>query len=716
MAMLDKFKQAFRSLLGGVKQETEGLTPSPSPSHQQALMLIEQGNVLEDQGLLIEARDIYEKAIQVAPTLARAHLNLGNVFLALGRPDEAIKAYTDALAYQSNFAAAHFNIGNAHLACNRPIDALKSYDQALMLNSEFVDALVAKGNVQGDLKNYDFAIASYIEALKIRPDYVEVLLNLGNTYRTLARLDDAVKCFDKVLSLDAESPELFRSFGLAYKALDRLEDAIVSFEKAIALKQDYVDAQIDLANAYREIGEIDKAVKISRLARDLDPNNSGAWSLYLFCLSDYESVDRDVLFAEHRLFGEYFEKQLLKRSREHKNLRDPEKIIKLGIVSGDLRIHAVASFFEPVLYLLLKMSGISIYIYETGGLEDEVTRRIKAQVKNWRDVEIISSEALDDVIRQDVIDILIDLSGHTPANRLLTFARKPAPIQMSWIGYPGTTGLKAIDYYIGDRHFLPHGEYDSLFSEKILRLPANAPFFPSPFAPDVNELPGLVNGYVTFASFNRIDKIGRSVVRVWSSLLRLVPNSRMILAGMPIGGGFEHLIKWFAEEGVESDRIDFYRRSSMAEYLKMHSRVDICLDTFPYGGGTTTCHALWMGVPTLTLVGSTPTSGVGRAILSHVGLHAEFCAYDQDDFIGKGLFFAHNLSSLKKIRFDLRMNMQKSALLQPELIAGSLEYALRHSWREWCVDSPAITYEVGHQIEGYYIVDPPSSTPNAASC
>ena len=712
MAILDKFKQAFRNLLGEVKQEAEG----PSPSQRQALMLIEQGNILEDQGLLIEARSIYEKAIQVDPASARAHLNLGNVDLALGRANEAIKAYEDALARQSNFAAAHFNIGNAHLACNRPIDALKSYDQALMINPKFVDALVAKGNVQGDLKDYDSAIVSYIEALKIRPDYVEVLLNLGNTYRALARLDDAVKCFAEVLSLNAESPELFRSFGLAYKALDRLEDAIVSFEKAVELKKDYVDAQIDLANAYREIGEIDRAVKISRLARDLDPNNSGAWSLYLFCLSDCEGVDRDVLFSEHRRFGEHFEKQISKRSHGYKNLRDPEKILRLGIVSGDLRNHAVASFFEPVLYLLLKMPGLSIYIYETSGLEDEVTRRIKAKVKYWRDVEIISSEALDDLIRKDLVDILIDLSGHTPANRLLTFARKPAPIQMSWIGYPGTTGLKAIDYYIGDRHFLPHGEYDSLFSEKILRLPANAPFFPSPFAPDVNELPGLVNGYVTFASFNRIDKIGRSVVRVWSSLLRLVPNSRMILAGMPIGGGFEHLIKWFAEEGVESDRIDFYRRSSMAEYLKMHSRVDICLDTFPYGGGTTTCHALWMGVPTLTLVGSTPTSGVGRAILSHVGLHAEFCAYDQDDFIGKGLFFAHNLSSLKKIRSELRMNMQKSALLQPELIAGSLEYALRHSWREWCVDSPAITYEVGHQIEGYYIVDPPSSTPNAASC
>lgn len=704
MAIFDKLKSAVHRMVGRSEQYT--VNPQPD-GHvlQQALALIEQGNALEDAGQVVQARALYENAVQIAPTLAKAHLNLGNVLLALEQPEAALETYFSALALQPDWAAAHFNIGNAQIACNRPRDALKAYDQALEFNPGFVDALVAKGNVQGDLKDFDSAITSYQKALQLNPNYAEVRINLGITFRTLSRFDQAVACFNQVLRLNPDSAEVYRNIGLAYQGLDRLADAVTNFAKAVALKPDYVIAQMDLANTYRELGDISKAVEIARLARVLDPNESGAWSLLFFCLSDSEDVDQKTLFAEHRRFGEHFEPQVKSSWQPHSNLRDTERVLKVGFVSGDLRNHAVTSFFEPVLQLLLKMPTLSIHIYDTSGLEDDVTRRIKAHVKYWNDVENLSVERLVNLIRQDGIDVLIDLSGHTPANRLLAFARKPAPIQMSWIGYPGTTGLKTMDYYVGDRHFLPYGEYDDLFAEKILRIPANAPFQPSPHAPEVNALPALENGYVTFASFNRIDKINKNVIIVWSLLLKALPTSKLIMAGMPLGGSFDQLSEWFAQEGVPADRLEFHRRSGMAEYLKMHHQVDICLDTFPYGGGTTTCHALWMGVPTLTLVGTTPTAGVGRAILSHVDLQTTFCANDPEDFVNKGLWCAENLVYLQELRSGLRARVQNSALSQPETVAGGLELAMRHAWRRWCADLPPVSFEISHDDGQFWVND-----------
>ena len=707
MALFDGFLHAVRRLVAGHGQHTVAHKPVDHLT-QQALALIEQGNALEDAGQLAQARAFYENAVQLAPTLAKTHLNLGNVLLALDLPEAAIEAYLAALAQEADLAAAHFIIGNAQVACNRPAAALTAYDLALTLNTGFVDALVAKGNVQGDLKDSESAITSYQKALQLNPNYAEVHLNLGNTFRTLNRLNEAVLCFNKVLFLTPDSPELHRSFGLALKGLDRLDDAVTSFSKAVALKPDYVIAQIDLANTYRELGEINKAVEISRLARALDPNEPGTWSLLFFCLSDSEDVDKQTLFAEHRRFGEHFEPQLQSYWQPHSNLRDPERVLHVGVVSGDLHNHAVTSFFEPVLLLLLEMDSLSIHIYDTSGFEDDVTRRIKAHVNHWNDVETLSPDKLADLIRQDAVDVLIDLSGHTPAHRLLTFARKPSPIQMSWMGYPGTTGLKSMDYYVGDRHFLPPGEYDGLFSEKILRIPANAPFQPSPYAPEVNTLPALRNGFITFASFNRIDKIGKNVIKVWSSLLNALPSSKMIMAGMPLGGSFDQLTDWFAQEGVAAHRVEFRQRSSMADYLAMHHQVDVCLDTFPYGGGTTTCHALWMGVPTLTLVGTTPAAGLGRAILSHVNLQTTFCANDPQEFVNKGLWCAENLEYLQDLRLALRERFQQSAFSQPGIVAGGLEFAMRHAWRLWCADLPVVSFEVSHDSGGFCVNDPHS--------
>jgi predicted O-linked N-acetylglucosamine transferase (SPINDLY family) len=253
-----------------------------------------------------------------------------------------------------------------------------------------------------------------------------------------------------------------------------------------------------------------------------------------------------------------------------------------------------------------------------------------------------------------------------------------------------------MDYFLTDRFFLPPGQFDRQFTEKIAYLPASAPFLPSRDAPPVNALPALSNGYVTFGSFNRLSKLSRSVIALWSQLLRALPNSRVLLGGMPEDVKCDTLIEWFAQEGISRKRLDFYPHSDINSYLTLHHQVDICLDTFPYNGGTTTLHALWMGVPTLTLAGRTAAGRSGAAILGHAGLET-FVAHDAADFARKGLFWAGNLAALSDIRAGLRERFAKSAMHQPAMVAAGMESALRIMWQRWCAGLPTESFKVSLQ-------------------
>ena len=309
----------------------------------------------------------------------------------------------------------------------------------------------------------------------------------------------------------------------------------------------------------------------------------------------------------------------------------------------------------------------------------------------WRDVAGMSDDGLEASIRADAIDILVDLSGHTAHNRLPLLARKPAPIQATWIGYPGTTGLQAVDYYLTDQHILPPGQYDHQFTEKLVYLPVSAPFQPMLDAPAIAPLPAWANGYVTFGSFNRISKIGRPVVAAWGALLRAVPTARLLVAGVPASGSADQLLAWLGEEGVDAARVSLHPRSNMATYLALHAQVDVALDTFPYSGGTTTLHALWMGVPTLTVAGDTAAGRQTVCILEHTELQA-FIAQDADDFVRKGAGFADDLLGLAPLRASLRDRVALPDSDDMHRVADGVENALRMMWRRWCDGLPAASF------------------------
>lgn len=398
------------------------------------------------------------------------------------------------------------------------------------------------------------------------------------------------------------------------------------------------------------------------------------------------------MFEEHLRFGEQFEAPLRHNWPQHTNTPDPDRILHVGFVSGDLRQHAIASFIEPVLIHLATYPKLCLHAYHNHASEDGITLRLKKLFAHWHPIVNLSDEALVTKILADGIDILIDLSGHTSKNRLLTFARKPAPLQATWMGFPGTTGLRAMDYYFTDRFTLPAGQFDDQFTEKIVHLPASAPFLPASDAPPVNMLPALHNGYVTFGSFNRLSKINSSVIALWSKVLRALPTSRMLLGGVAQGEN-TLLTEWFEQEGIARDRLSFHPRTQIKDYLGLHHQVDICLDTFPYNGGTTTLHALWMGVPTLTLSGQVAATRSGAAILSHAGLES-FLADNEDAFLERGLQAASNLKELSIIRQGLRERFAKSAMGQPDIIANGLEQTLRILWQQWCNNQKTYSFEL----------------------
>lgn len=542
------------------------------------------------------------------------------------------------------------------------------------------------------------AIAALQKAAEHLPDDAETHNNLASALGEIGRYSESAESSRRALKIKPDSAEAHHNLGTAMLRSEQFDDAVSSCRRALKIKPDYVNAHINLGAALFGINKLEESELSYRRALQLEPDNAVCHSDLLFLCNNIAKHDAATLFAEHIRFAKQFETPLRISWPTYPHTRDTERCLQVGIVSGDLYNHAVSSFIEPVLSHLAGLPLLSLHAYYNHTIDDAVSQRLQRCFSHWHPISGLSDADLAKKIQSDGIDILIDLSGHTAKNRLLTFARKPAPVQASWMGYPGTTGLSSMDYYLADRFFLPAGEFDSQFTEKIVRMPAGATFLPFEGSPPVNTLPALSSGHVTFGSFNRLSKISRSVIALWSQLLRALPDSRMLLGGMPGKEKYDTLIEWFAQEGIERERLDFHARSGMNRYMELHHQVDICLDTFPYNGGTTTYHALWMGVPTLTLAGSTAAGRSGAAILGHVGLD-DFIAHDEKDFVQKGLSLAVNLTALSDIRSELRERFAQSALGQPALIAAGLERALRIMWQRWCADLPPESFEANLSSE-----------------
>jgi len=575
----------------------------------------------------------------------------------------------------------------------RVTDALAPMKKAATLSPHDSEAYSNLGSLQQSLGQPDEAVQSCRQALRIKPDFAAAHRHLGDALRDLGQLDDAVKSYRRALTINPDYTEAHNNLGVILLDLGQLDDAVRNYRQALAIRPDFAEARNNLGSALQHLGQPVDAAREYRQALAIKPDFAQAHSNLLFSLSHNEAVDARTLFAEHCRFGEQHEAPLRAHWPEHTNARIPDRCLQVGFVSADLRHHVVAGYIEPIFAHLSHSSRLSLHAYFNHTLEDNVSQRLRGYPVHWCRIASLSDVALAQKIKEDRIDILIDLSSHTAGHRLLSFARKPAPVQASWIGYPGTTGLKAMDYYLADRYFLPPGQFDDQFTEKLVQLPGSVPFLPYDNAPPVNALPALNSGHVTFGSFNRSDKLSPAIIALWSQLLRALPKARMILGGMPQPGDNEMLVAWFSQEGIARERLDFHARCSMEEYLALHHRIDICLDTFPYNGSTTTCHALWMGVPTLTLAGGTAPARTGTWALGHTGLES-FVTHSKAEFVEKGRHWAGNLAELAHVRQGLRARLRQSVLCQPGLIAAGLERAFRIMWQRWCNGLPPESFEV----------------------
>jgi len=649
------------------------------------------GGVLEELQQHDQALASYRRALAIAPDHFGAHCNLGNLLRKQGELHEAAASYRLAIELAPEFADAYYNLASIQVELGQPETALTTYARALQVKPGFAEAHLAAGNVQKSMGRLEDAASSFERAGAINRNYVEAFINLGNVLQELSRPVEALANYRRAIEINPGFAEAHNNLGNVYKIMGRLAEAESSYRQALRLKPEFSLAHSNLGNALQDQGRLDEAVASYRVALELDPDFAQAYNSLLFCLSHDATISPQKLYDEHCGFGAQFEVPLQPTWPVHRNSREPERKLILGFVSGDLREHPVAYFIEPLLAELARSKALSMHAFYNHAADDSVSQRLRGHFERWYPVAHLSDAALADKITASGIDILVDLSGHTGANRLLCFARKPAPVQVSWIGYPCTTGLRSVDYYLADPHFLPPGEFDAQFTEKIVQLPAVAAFVHDKTAPPVNALPALRNGYVTFGSFNRLSKVNASTIATWSRLLRALPRARLLLGGMPDEAKIGALRAAFVQQGIETRRLSFHQRCGMAEYLALHHEVDMCLDTFPYAGATTTNHALWMGVPTLTIGGATAAGRDGAACMGRLGLF-DFVARDSNNFVEMGEHWGKDLAALSDLRAGLRSRLAASPALQTANISAGFEQALRTMWRRWCLGLPTESF------------------------
>lgn len=497
---------------------------------------------------------------------------------------------------------------------------------------------------------------------------------------------------NRAVLLKPTDPIKFNRLALAMRWARKFDAALQCLHASLKLDPKLDRTHNMLGIVYSEGGDLNMAEASYRRALELNPQLHAVQSNMLFLMSHRACYSPQDLLREHRKFGEMAARRAKGQvQKRHANDRDPARPLRVGFVSGDLRQHAVMNFLEPI-WEELDREQFQIYAYHTGEQDDKTSERAKKLTASWQRVRGMTEAQLRDCIVADRIDILFDLSGHTDGNRLTAFAMRPAPVQVSWIGYPGTTGLAEMDYFITDSHAAAPGVLDAQFTEKLVYLPAAFTFRPSPDSSPVGPSPAAKNGYITFGSFNRYTKISDDVLALWGRVLTSVPDSKILMGNMDADLSVR-IKERFAKFGVSADRIRTRPNVAMKTYLALHNEVDIALDTFPYTGGTTTCHSLWMGVPILALSGETRVSRQTSGVLHQVGL-SDWVSESADELVEKAVRWANDLPGLAAHRQGMRERIETSSLLRPDFVARGLEKAMRRMWASWCASEPVTSFTI----------------------
>ncbi|GMW07696.1 MAG: hypothetical protein AMXMBFR8_24920 [Nevskiales bacterium] len=530
------------------------------------------------------------------------------------------------------------------------------------------------------------AVEAISKAIGLKPSQPDFYSSLGMACYIARRLADATRRFEQALELRPRDAGTLNNLGVCYKEQDQYSEAADAFREAIALDPGQFAAYMNLSSTLTLQGDLDGAVAALREVIALRPAFAAGHSNLLAVLNYRAGSAPDELHREALEFERRYAAALLPAAPQFAITPDPDRVLKIGYVSPDFREHSVAYFIGGLLGAHHR-DRVAVYCYADVGRPDDRTRQLQAGADQWRTIAGKSDEAVAAMIREDGIDVLVDLAGHTANNRLLVFARKPAPVQVAWLGYPGTTGMRAMDYRLTDAIADPPGEADRLHVENLVRLPRGFLCYQGARPlPEVAPAPCLAQGHVTFGSFNALPKITPQVLRVWAQILQQVPDARLLLKspGLTDPPTRVRLVKAFREQGVDSDRVELLGwQPAREDHLGLYGRIDIALDPFPYNGTTTTCEALWMGVPVIALRGNRHAGRVGASLLGQVGL-TELVAADEAAYVGLAESLAADRQRLSALRSTLRPRLQDSALMDLPGFTTALEQAYRAMWIQWC--------------------------------
>ncbi len=610
-----------------------------------SIFLVTYGAALDAQGKLVEAVAVYDRALALDPKCAAAHCNLGSTLRELGRPADAVASCRRAIALLPDFPEAYSNLGAALHALGEPAEAVDAYRRALALKPDYVEALSNLGYALQELKQFDDAIACYARALTLRPNLAAVYVNLGGALQQKGQLQEAVEAYRHALAFAPGAAEANSNLGNALRDLGLLDEAIDAYRRALAAKPDYVKAHSNL----------------------------------LFCLNYAPDLPAEAIFAEYRRWNERHAKPLAPAEPRYAVARDPERRLRVGYVSPDLRRHSARHFIEP-LFERHDRSAVEVFAYAELMREDDVSARLKGWTDHWLRTAGMSDDALAERIRDDGIDILVDFAGHTNGNRLLVFARRPAPVQVSWLGYGYSTGLEAIDYFLADARFAPPGS-ESLFSERLARLPALSAYRPAEDmgAPAPRRDPAQP---ITFGSLTRSVRVNHRVTRAWAEILKATPGSRLVLNSLNFRSPAlqRELADRFNSLGVEDERLAMGYDTPPWDVLR---GFDVSLDCFPHNSGTTLYESLYLGVPFVTLAGRPSVGRLGAAILTAAG-HPEWIASSEAEYIEKAAGLAADTRRLAEIKAALRDEIRASPLMDEVGFTRAVEASYRAMWRRWC--------------------------------
>lgn len=612
---------------------------SPSPPTAPGAPLVAQAQHALERGQSQRARDLLERALAIEPDNVDALQRYAMLALSAGQPAVALKAAVRWSELRPRSAQAKTVLGVACRQCGR----------------------------------LEEAIARLREAVALEPSNFDARLNLGNALLDAADATGALAQYERARGIDPASASLHNNLGNAYRELRDPTKALASYRTALAIDPRHAGAHGNLGNILKDLGDTDGAIAAFRASLAIAPNRADVWSNLLLTMNASERVDASALASEHRAFGAHFSRLIaplapVTSRRAHERLR-------VGYVSSDFRKHAVATFFEPLLEAHDR-SRVEVFCYYNRPSGDEVTARLQAAAEHFVGVAGLSDAQLAARIRDDAIDVLIDLNGHTAGNRLPLFFLRPAPAQATWLGYLGPTGVPTIDWRITDAHVDPPQESFAPDLDKPLRLARTLWCYrPYADAPDVGPSSCSGGAAITFGCFNNPGKASPMVLALWADVLRRVPDSRLLLLASADSGREAALRRHFADAGIEGERIELVARMPLAKYLALHGRVDIALDTHPYAGGTTTCDALWMGVPVVTLAGDRPFARTGASVLAQVGLD-ECVATTPARYVEIAATLADDRGRLETIRAGLRERMRSSPLLDAATFARDFERAL----------------------------------------